>query len=145
MSINLKTLYYNEKWISSSSFWGHRYSHLSNSKEMVMIYSFLFSLIFAMLQLIFGLLQHDTICRLWQTHVGLVLFQDNMPRELGLWHRGKLLNDVLQGLQASHPQLITVVCGCHESHADQVRQMEHQQVTWTDGRWEGSQYGLCEE
>lgn len=55
------------------------------------------------------------------THIGLVLFQDNVPRELGLWYGRKLFNDVFQGLQASHPQLVAVVCGCHESHADEVR------------------------
>lgn len=78
------------------------------------------------------------------THIGLVLFQDNMPRELGLWYRCKLFNDVLQSLQAGHPQLVTVVCGCHEGHADEVRQMQHQQISWMD-RVEGKEQGLCEE
>lgn len=62
------------------------------------------------------------------THIGLVLFQDNMPWELWLWYGGKLFNDVLQGLQAGHPQLVTVVCGRHEGHTDEVRQMEHQLI-----------------
>lgn len=66
------------------------------------------------------------------THIGLVLLQDYMPWELRLWYRRKLFNDVLQGLQASHPKLVTVVCGRHEGHADEVRQMEHQQIPWTE-------------
>lgn len=67
------------------------------------------------------------------THIGLVLFQNNMPWEFRLWYRCKLFNDVLQGLQASHPQLVTVVCCRHEGHADEVRQMEHQQISWMGG------------
>lgn len=70
------------------------------------------------------------------THIGLVLFQDNVPRELRLWYRCKFFNDVLQSLQASHPKLVTVVCGCHEGHADEVRQVQHQQISWMD-RMEG--------
>lgn len=66
------------------------------------------------------------------THIGLVLFQDDMPGELGLWNRRKLFNNVLQSLKASHPQLVTVVCGCHEGHADKVRQMQHQQISCKD-------------
>ncbi len=72
----------------------------------------------------------------FSTHIGLVLFQNNMSWELRLWYGCKLFNDVLQGLQAGHPQLVTVVCGRHEGHADEVRQVEHQQISWidTDGR-----------
>lgn len=66
------------------------------------------------------------------THIGLVLFQNNMPRKLRLWHRCKLFNDVLQSLQAGHPQLVTVVCGSHEGHADEIRQMQNQQLSWTN-------------
>lgn len=82
------------------------------------------------LKIYFGLLQHDL------THIGLVLFQDNVAWELRLRYRRKLFNDVLQGLQAGHPQLVTVVCGRHEGHADEVRQMEHQLISWIerDGR-----------
>ncbi|KAF3842289.1 hypothetical protein F7725_024240 [Dissostichus mawsoni] len=57
---------------------------------------------------------------------------DNMAWELGLWYGGKLFNDVLQGLQAGHPQLVAVVCGRHEGHADEVRQMEHQLISWIE-------------
>lgn len=65
----------------------------------------------------------------FMTHIGLVLFQDDMPGELRLWYRCKLFNNVLQSLQASHSQLVTVVCGCHEGHANEVRQMKHQQIS----------------
>lgn len=69
-------------------------------------------------------------CDVFVTHIGLVLFQDDMPGELGLWYRRKLFDNVLQSLKASHPQLVTVVCGCHEGHADKVRQMQHQQISY---------------
>lgn len=71
---------------------------------------------------------HFSLCKqrpLW-TCIGLVLFQDNMSGELGLWYRSKLLDDVFQSLQARHPQLVAVVSGRHEGHADQVGQVEHQ-------------------
>lgn len=55
-----------------------------------------------------------------------------MPGKLGLWYTRKLFNNVLQSLKASHPQLVTVVCGCHEGHADKVRQMQHQQISYKD-------------
>lgn len=66
------------------------------------------------------------------THIGLVLLQDDVPWELRLWYGCKLFNNVGQGLQTSHPQLVTVVCGCHEGHTDKVWQMEHQQISWLE-------------
>lgn len=77
----------------------------------------------------------DLLCRyqlVFATHVGLVLFQDYVSRELGLRYGRKLFNDVLQGLQPRHPQLVTVVCGRHEGHADEVGQVEHQLIAWMD-------------
>lgn len=73
---------------------------------------------------------HSLKSDVFVTHISLVLFQDDMPGELGLWYRRKLFNNVLQSLKASHPQLVTVVCGGHEGHADKVRQMQHQQISY---------------
>lgn len=55
-----------------------------------------------------------------------------MTRKLRLGHRGKLLNDVLESLQAGHAQLVTVIRGGHEGHPDQIGQMQHQEITWKE-------------
>ena len=62
------------------------------------------------------------------SYIGLVLLQDAVSGKLGLRHAGELADDEQEGLQASQPELLTVVCGRHEGHADQVCQVQHQEV-----------------
>lgn len=71
-------------------------------------------------------------CKRVSAHIGLILLENNVSWELRFWYCCKLFNDVFQGLQTGHPQLVTVVCGCHEGHTDEVGQMEHQQIPWMD-------------
>lgn len=61
-------------------------------------------------------------------YIGLVLLQDHMTRELWFWDGGKPPDDHQQGLQTCQSQLVTVICGCHEGHANQVTKMENQEV-----------------
>lgn len=74
-----------------------------------------------------------------RSHVRLILLQNDVARKLGLGHRRKLLDDVLEGLEAGHAQLVAVVGGRHEGHADQVREVEDQEVIWgrAQARWDG--------
>lgn len=57
-----------------------------------------------------------------------------MAWELWLGNGCEFLDDVLQGLQAGHPQLVAVVSGSHECHPDKVRQMEYQEVILEQNR-----------
>lgn len=51
-----------------------------------------------------------------------------MTRELGLRDGGEPFDDHQQGLKTGQSQLVTVICSCHERHADQVTEMEDQEV-----------------
>lgn len=51
-----------------------------------------------------------------------------MSRELWFRNIRKTSDEDQQGMQARQPHLVTVVCGRHEGHTDQVAQVENQEV-----------------
>lgn len=61
-------------------------------------------------------------------HIGLVLLQDDVSGELRLRNVRETSDNDQQGLQARQPQRVTVVRRRHEGHADQVTQVEDQEV-----------------
>ena len=61
--------------------------------------------------------------------LGLVLLQNDVTGELGLGGGGELVDDHLHGEQPLEPQLVSVRGGGHEAHPDQLREMQHQEVS----------------